>query len=141
MKKIIITLIAITISLSAIYGNIVHASYYADRFHGRKTASGVLYDRNELTCAHKTLPFGTILKVQNPKNNKEVYVKVTDRGPFIKGRTIDLSYAAAKKIGIIGQGVAKVRIERYDESIKDKKININIHYPENIQSSPTISIT
>lgn len=69
----------------------VKASYYANKFHGRKTASGALYHKDSLTCAHKTLPFGTILKVRNPRNDKEVYVKVTDRGPFIKGRTIDLS--------------------------------------------------
>ena len=90
------------------------ASYYADKFHGKKTASGKLYSRDSLTCAHKSFPFGTILKVTNPRNEKEIYVKVTDRGPFVRGRSIDLSYAAAKKIGVIGHGVASVDIFRTD---------------------------
>lgn len=92
----------------------VKASYYADKFHGRKTASGKLYHRDSLTCAHKTYPFGTILKVKNPRNDKEIYVKVTDRGPFVKGRTIDLSYAAAKKIGVLAHGIASVEISKTD---------------------------
>lgn len=92
----------------------VNASYYADRFHGRKTASGQVYHRDSLTCAHKTYPFGTILKITNPKNNKKVYVKVTDRGPFSRRLQVDLSQAAAKQIGIFHQGSAPVLLTRTD---------------------------
>lgn len=71
-----------------------HASYYADKFHGRKTASGKRYDKNKLTAAHKKLPFGTILKVTNESNGKSVFVEVIDRGPFVRSREIDLSRKA-----------------------------------------------
>lgn len=88
------------------------ASYYGDEFHGRKTASGEIFNKWDYTCAHKTLPFGSKVKVTNLKNNKSVIVKINDRGPFVKGRIIDLSYAAAKKIGMIRYGVVKVKIEK-----------------------------
>ena len=74
------------------------ASYYANKFHGRRTSDGSIYHRDSMTCAHRTLPFGTILKVRNVKNGKEVIVKVNDRGPFCKGRIVDLSYAAAREL-------------------------------------------
>lgn len=86
----------------------VKASYYHQKFEGRLTSSGTKYQSDSLTCAHRTLPFGTRLKVLNPENNNFVIVKVTDRGPFIKGREIDLSYAAADRLNIIGKGVAHV---------------------------------
>ncbi len=86
------------------------ASYYAGKFHGRRTSSGEIYHQDSLTCAHRTLPFGTLLKVRNLKNNREVVVKVTDRGPFIRGRVVDLSRAAAKEIDMISAGVANVEI-------------------------------
>ncbi len=86
----------------------VKASYYHNKFEGRTTSSGSKYRADSLTCAHRTLPFGTRLKVVNPKNNNFVIVKVTDRGPFIRGREIDLSYAAADRLGIVKQGVANV---------------------------------
>ncbi|MBM4399343.1 MAG: septal ring lytic transglycosylase RlpA family protein [Candidatus Cloacimonetes bacterium] len=89
----------------------VLATYYSRRFHGRKTANGEIYDRLELTCAHKTLPFNTILKVTNLRNLKSVIVRVNDRGPFKKNRTIDLSYAAAREIDMIRAGVIPVTIE------------------------------
>ena len=88
------------------------ASYYANKFHGRRTSSGSIYDKNGYTCAHRTLPFGTMLKVTNLRNNKSTIVKVTDRGPYAHSRVIDLSYAAASDIGLIGTGVARVRIEK-----------------------------
>ena len=88
------------------------ASYYHDKFHGRKTASGKIYNKNEMTCAHKTLPFGTKLHVVNAHNNKDVIVTVTDRGPFIKGRVLDLSRAAAKELGFIGKGFQKVKYKK-----------------------------
>jgi rare lipoprotein A len=87
------------------------ASYYNDKHHNKKTASGVIYNRDSLTCAHKTLPFGTKLLVTNLSNNKKITVVVTDRGPFIKGRTLDLSYAAANSIGMIKKGIQKVNYE------------------------------
>ena len=87
------------------------ASYYANKFHGRKTASGEVFDKNKYTAAHKTLPFGTELRVINLENNKSVDVRVNDRGPFVKGRIIDLSPAAAGKIDLMQAGVVAVRIE------------------------------
>ncbi len=87
------------------------ASYYGQEFHGRKTASGEVYDRGGLTCAHKDLPFGTRVKVTNLANNRSVVVRVNDRGPWVKGRIIDLSYAAAQKIDMIRDGIIEVKIE------------------------------
>jgi rare lipoprotein A len=86
------------------------ASYYARKFHGRRTASGERYDMHAMTAAHRALKFGSLVEVTNLKNGRKVEVRINDRGPFIKGRVIDLSYAAAKKIGILSQGVVKVRV-------------------------------
>jgi peptidoglycan lytic transglycosylase len=88
------------------------ASFYAHRFHGRRTASGVRYDMHEMTCAHPTHPFGTRLRVTDLTSGRSVVVTVTDRGPFTGGRIVDVSYAAAKKLGIVKRGVARVRVER-----------------------------
>ncbi len=87
------------------------ASYYSDKFDGRKTASGVIFRQNKLTAAHRSLPFGTRVKVKNLSNGKTVKVTINDRGPFVQGRTIDLSKKAAKKIGILQQGVAQVQMK------------------------------
>lgn len=87
-----------------------NATYYGNKFHGRRTSDGSRYHRDSLTCAHRTLPFGTYLKVRNPKNDREVVVKVTDRGPFRRGAIVDLSYAAAEEIGILQAGVAPVEV-------------------------------
>lgn len=87
------------------------ASWYGPDFHGKLTASGEVYNMNDYTCAHKELPFGTKLNVLNTRSNKEVECLVNDRGPFIAGRDLDLSYAAAKKIDMIGTGTAPVVIE------------------------------
>ncbi|MEM6343322.1 MAG: septal ring lytic transglycosylase RlpA family protein [Bacteroidota bacterium] len=87
------------------------ASYYADSFQGKPTASGEPYDRNKLTAAHRTLPFGTRLKVTRTDNGKSVVVKVNDRGPHKAGRVVDLSYAAAAQVGLVRDGVAPVKIE------------------------------
>jgi rare lipoprotein A len=87
------------------------ASYYADKFQGRKTASGERYDRNKKTAAHRTLPFGTKVKVTSVKNNKSVVVCINDRGPFVKGRVIDLSRSAFARIGDPREGVIGVRVE------------------------------
>ncbi len=86
------------------------ASWYGGKFHGRPTASGEIYDMYKKSAAHKTLPMGTYVRVLNLSNKKHILVKINDRGPFIKSRVIDLSYAAAKKIGLIGPGVAEVKI-------------------------------
>ncbi len=87
------------------------ASYYADKFVGRTTANGDKYKHNKLTAAHKTLPFGTKVKVTNLNNKKTVIVVINDRGPFVKGRIIDLSKSAAKKLNFIDEGITKVRIK------------------------------
>lgn len=90
---------------------IIVASWYGPDFHGRPTSSGELFNMYALTCAHKEYPFGTKLKVINPQNNKDVECIVNDRGPFIPGRDLDLSYAAAKKIDLIGPGTGNVIVE------------------------------
>jgi len=87
------------------------ASYYHDRFHGRKTASGVKYNKNALSAAHKTLPLGSKVKVTDTRSGRSVVVKINDRGPYVKGRVIDLSRAAAKEIGLTKKGLAKVKVE------------------------------
>lgn len=87
-----------------------NASYYADKFHGQRTASGEIYNKDSMTCAHLKYPFGTILKVRNPLNDRTVYVRVTDRGPYHKHRVIDLSRAAARELGIIQAGFSMVEI-------------------------------
>jgi len=90
------------------------ASYYGGKFHGRKTASGERYNMHAMTAAHRRYAFGTLVKVTHVKNGRTVKVRINDRGPFIKGRIIDLSYAAAKKLGMLKEGVArvKIRVER-----------------------------
>ncbi len=92
-------------------GHYVVASWYGKKFNGRTTASGEKFDMYAMTCAHRTLMFGTKLRVTNPDNNRSVIVRVNDRGPFIRGRGLDLSYGAAKKIGMVQKGVARVKIE------------------------------
>jgi rare lipoprotein A (peptidoglycan hydrolase) len=87
------------------------ASWYGPYFHGRRAADGSRFNMHEMTAAHKSLPFGTVVKVTNLNNNKECVVRITDRGPFIHGRIIDLSRAAAQQIGMLGSGVANVKVE------------------------------
>ena len=86
------------------------ASWYGKDFHGKKTSNGETYNMNAMTAAHKTLPLGVFIKVRNTDNGQETVVRVNDRGPFVKGRILDLSYAAAKEIGLIGPGQARVKI-------------------------------
>jgi rare lipoprotein A len=90
------------------------ASYYADKFEGRLTASGVKYKHGKLTAAHKLLPFGTRVKVTNLSNNKTIEVEINDRGPFVAGRIIDLSKSAAEKLDFIHSGVTEVKVEVID---------------------------
>ena len=87
------------------------ASWYGPGFHGNRTANGEIYDQYELTAAHPTLPLGTHAMVTNLENGRAVQVRVNDRGPFVGGRIIDLSYAAARTVGMIGPGTARVRVE------------------------------
>lgn len=87
------------------------ASYYNDKHEGKKTASGEIYRNTKLTAAHRTLPFGTEVKVTNISNGRSVMVKINDRGPYSKGRLIDLSKAAAREIGLIKKGIGRVKIE------------------------------
>ncbi len=90
------------------------ASWYGGKFHGRLTSSGEVFDTNDMTAAHKTLPFGTIVKVTNEDNGKSTLVKINDRGPFVEGRIIDLSRAAAEQLDMVGQGVARVSLDIVD---------------------------
>jgi len=87
-------------------------SWYGPRFDGRITANGETFDQSDLTAAHKSLPFGTLLKLTNPKNNKTVIVRINDRGPFIRGRQLDISKAAAESLDIIEPGVQKLVVEQ-----------------------------
>jgi rare lipoprotein A len=87
------------------------ASFYARRFHGRTTASGVRYDPAKMLAAHRTLPFGTRVRVTNLENHRSVVVTVVDRGPFKRGRVIDLSRGAARELGFVREGLATVRLE------------------------------
>ncbi|QCR25136.1 septal ring lytic transglycosylase RlpA family protein [Pontibacter sp. SGAir0037] len=96
------------------------ASYYGKKFHGRKMANGDKFNQNKLTAAHRTLPFGTKVKVYNLQTNKAVKVKITDRGPFVKGRIIDLSEAAAKRLGSVKAGVVPVKVKVVRAAAKKK---------------------
>ena len=87
------------------------ASWYGPEFHGRRTSNREVFDMNEMTAAHKTLPFGTRVMVTNLDNDRTAVVRINDRGPFVKGRIIDVSYAAARVLGMVGPGTARVRIE------------------------------
>ena len=130
-RRFIILLFAIATSFTALaQTQSGKASFYSKKFTGRKTANGERLHHDSLTCAHKTYPFGTLLKVTNPENGLHVIVRVTDRGPYVKGRIIDLSVRAAKELGIIAQGIAPVIVERYDESIIPFKPAENIDLPE-----------
>ena len=102
----------LTLSAQTEYGV---ASYYGTYFHGRPTASGEKYNQFALTAAHKTLPLGTIVKVTNEQNKKSVFVKINDRGPYIKGRIIDLSTKAADLLGYKNKGTTKVKVEIIEE--------------------------
>ena len=117
MKRAILLFVTLTLSILLTFcfsQQTGKASFYAPRLHGKKMSNGIPYHQDSLTCAHRTLPFGTILEVRNLKNNKKVVVKVTDRGPHLKSRIIDLSYAAAKELGIVGEGSAQVEIKEWE---------------------------
>lgn len=104
------------------------ASWYGPGFHGKPTASGSIYNQHELTAAHQTLPLGTHVMVTNLENGKSTEVTINDRGPFAKGRIIDLSYAAARSLGMIGAGTAPVRIEVIDGPYEIQAIRQRLDY-------------
>jgi rare lipoprotein A len=106
-----------TFTQSAEFGK---ATYYANSLHGRKTASGEKYDRTLLTCAHKTYPFGTILRVTRLDNQQSVEVRVNDRGPYAEGFVVDISYKAAEAIDLIKAGVTKVKVELVEKAGEPK---------------------
>jgi rare lipoprotein A len=106
------------------------ASWYGKEFHAKSTASGEIYDMNAFTAAHKTLPMPTFVRVENLENGKETVVRVNDRGPFAKGRIIDLSYAAAMELGMTDKGTAKVRITVLSESqdsVRTEGVDVDIN--------------
>ena len=115
------------------------ASFYATKFGGRRTANGEKLHHDSMTCAHRTLPFGTRLRVKNPANGREVIVRVNDRGPFVRGRIVDLSRAAAHKLGIIAQGIAVVEVERLNEK-KTKPKTIPFLLDEDETELPELEI-
>lgn len=95
------------------------ASWYGPSFHGKKTANGEIYNMHAMTAAHKTLPLGTVVSVRNLRNGRKIVVRINDRGPFVRGRIIDLSNAAAKKIGMIAEGTAPVEIKALETISKN----------------------
>ena len=109
------------------------ASYYSDKLHGRTMSNGDPYHRDSMTCAHMHYPFGTLLKVRNPINGKEVVVKVTDRGPFSKRYIIDLSRVAARELGFIRQGFCQVEITRL-------RPNLVPYRPEDAEEIPELHL-
>jgi peptidoglycan lytic transglycosylase len=110
------------------------ASWYGPGFHGKATASGEVYNQNELTAAHQTLPLGTRVMVTNLENGSATEVLVNDRGPFAKGRIIDLSYAAAQSINMIGPGTALVRLDVIDSPLPIDSIRSSLDYTLQIGS-------
>lgn len=145
MRKIIplMTLVILMVGFDVAYAKyrpqsqVGMASYYGKKFHGRKTANGERFDMNKLTAAHRTYPFGTVLKVTNLRNNKQVTVRVNDRGPYVGGRVIDLSKQAARELGFINSGVTKVKIEvvrkdaKNDKKLEAEEINYTYLLPLN----------
>jgi rare lipoprotein A len=102
---------------AAAFRQVGMASWYGPGFHGRKTASGERFDQNDMTAAHRKLPLGTEVKVTNLENGRSITVEINDRGPYAKGRVLDLSKAAARRLGMVENGVAKVRIEATRQQI------------------------
>ena len=132
-KAITILLAAITLSFTPLLAQKQQrgkASFYSKRATGSRTSSGERLHHDSLTCAHRTHPFGTLLRVTNPRTDKSVVVRVTDRGPHGRGRIIDLSWAAAKAIGMINQGVATVIVERVNETRVPYKDDVQYELPE-----------
>ena len=105
------------------------ASWYGKPYHGRQTANGERYDMHKVSAAHQTLPFDTVIRVKNLDNGRELKVRINDRGPFVRGRIIDLSYGAAKKIDLVGPGTAKVKIVALGQAGKPEPDGRRIYQP------------
>lgn len=110
------------------------ATYYADRMHGRPTSSGTRYHRDSFYCAHRTLPFGTLVRVTDTNTGKSVIVKVIDRGPFGKGKVVDLSKAAARELGMLSKGVIRIELEVVNDSISATLSESDKDNPEALDS-------
>lgn len=133
-QKIVLTTLTLLISFTVLaQPQRGKASFYSKRATGSRTASGERLHHDSLTCAHKTFPFGTLLKVTNPANDKQVIVRVTDRGPHVRGRIIDLSVRAAQELGILAQGIAPVIVEQYTPSVIPFK-------PEGLANLPELEL-
>ena len=117
MKKVLFIFCVLFVTLAVKAQQTGLATFYGKKFNNRRTASGEIYRKDSMVCAHRTYAFGTLLRVRCVDNNKEVTVRVIDRGPFRKKRIIDLSYAAAKELDMVRQGVAKVEIYEQKDSL------------------------
>lgn len=117
------------------------ASYYGPGFHGRRTASGERFDQHGLTAAHRTLPFGTRLRVTNPANGRTVVVRVNDRGPFSRGRVLDLSTGAARAIGLVARGHGRVEIERLGPASRRERRRVRTDEPSRVPATPVVDST
>jgi rare lipoprotein A len=102
------------------------ASWYGPGFHGKKTASGDIFDEGKFTAAHKTLPLGSWVRVTHLNNGKSVEVLINDRGPYVDGRMIDLSHAAARHLGMVESGVAEVRVEPVPYESSSQKVQVGV---------------
>ena len=116
-KKLLLQTVLLTLGVMTAYTTEARAfnqtgiaSYYGPGLHGRKTASGERFNQNAMTAAHRSAPFGSLLKVTNTVNGRSVVVRVNDRGPFVRGRVVDVSTVAARQLGMTGRGLTKVRI-------------------------------
>jgi rare lipoprotein A len=105
------------------------ASWYGPRFQGKRTANGESFDMNSLTCAHRSLPLGTWVRVTNLKNRKTVFVRVNDRGPVPENRVVDLSYAAARAVGLAGVGKVKLEPVRGGDTEMARELVAQLHFP------------
>jgi rare lipoprotein A len=103
-----------------------YASWYGEKFHGRRTASGEIYNMHAFTAAHRTAPLGSQVEVTNLQNGRSTVVRINDRGPFVKGRIIDVSFVAAKEIGLIQTGTAKVHLKFVDAGNSEKKSFVQV---------------
>lgn len=121
-----------TLSLATLHSQVQRgkASYYSKRATGARMSSGERLHHDSLTCAHRTYPFGTMLRVTNHSNGRQVVVRVADRGPYIRGRIIDLSWRAAKELGMLTQGIAMVTVEEVDTSIVPFRPSEKVRLPE-----------
>lgn len=127
--RLLLVCLAFIVSPGALFAQ-KKASYYSDKLHGRKMSNGERYHRDSMTCAHLKYPLGTLLRVRNLINDKEVVVRVTDRGPFSKRYSIDLSKAAARELGILRSGFCPVEITRLHPSRIPLRPNGEVEIPE-----------